>query len=154
MGLFTYPVDYICLFSLEADGTIWTNRDAFKCMKERTFEIRFEGWLIWLMFRDINNYFRIFSDSMVRGLSYVHKRHLKVGTKFALGLTHFPFILNKLAEDSVETKRYLRLFQSKIGGLEKLDLILREHQIGNREEIVQSMKSLIQASNYDTGAVN
>lgn len=143
LGLLSQHTDYISMFMLDAEGRIWANRDSVKYFQEKIFEVRFEGWLMWLAFRDIRNYYRIFAGAMTRGLSYVDRKKLNVGEKFRLSLEYLPFVLEELVKLSEEHASYRKLFVSKIGDVSKLRDILDRISIKEGERICTQVEKII-----------
>jgi|GEM_PF-4084579 len=144
-GFFSYHVDWLSMFCLNSDGNILTNKNTLNFFENRIHEIRYEGFLPWAYYpkpTDGNNYYVALAYEIVRGLTHIQRRKLKMGKLYSELVSNSEFILNKLSQVK-EREEIITYIKHKFGNLEAFIKATRELNLKNQSEIEKGFKLLI-----------
>lgn len=143
-GLISFHKDYISMFCIDEEGQVWTNTQGWECFKNKTYEVRYEGFLPWAYFphkNDVNNYYSALARSIVRGIGYIGKRNLKPGDNFLILLSSTPYYVKKTQEQT-NFEQIQKFALSKIGSFEVAKRVVDTISPANKDEVADALKLL------------
>jgi hypothetical protein len=150
-GFFSYHVDWLSMFCLNSNGNILTNKTTLNFFEKRIHEIRYEGFLPWAYYpkpTDGNNYYAALAYEMVRGLTHIQRRELKMGKLYSELVENAEFILKGLSQTK-EKEGIKTYIKHKFGNLETFVKSTRKLNLKNQLEIEKGFKLLFNKHQSD-----
>ncbi len=100
-GFFSHLWEVANMVCIDSSGTVWGNKEAFECIKNRIHEIRFDGWLYYPYFIRVFphvDYYYYYANNCLRGLRTIFiKNYTGIGPNYKMLLENAKLVLNYVA---------------------------------------------------------
>lgn len=153
LGYFSHHIDYPSMICLDSKKQLWSNDKAWNCIKNKTHEVRYEGWLQHFCYPysdnpGYRNYITNYARLICRGLRMINSKSYKaIGPNFLSVLENSNAIFNTILSDDKLLKLLKDNLIEKCSGMSFKDYetSLEITKAKNRKYILLSIKKVLKS---------
>lgn len=148
-GFFSHLSEIANMVCIDSEGTVWGNKEAFDCIKNRIHEIRFDGWLYYPYFiREFPHvdYYYYYANNCLRGLRTIFiKNYTGIGPNYKMLLENAELVLEYVATVQDYKEKYKNYHKKKMYGmsLENLQHALKITKVNNQDYLLEKFEEIL-----------
>lgn len=134
IGFYSNHTDYLTLILCDTDSNVRIgSTNTIKCFNERLYDIRYQGLMVWMGFRE-RTYYRSLAGLACRGIYLCRKLKLNVSESAQSLFEHFDFNYEKLTD--AEKVSLLGYWKKKTKNLEDIQDTLNKFNVKNLKPVI------------------